>query len=182
VRVLLLRFRRGDVSRIRSFCEHADADLFEALESDECYLYHRVADEQPADEEALMRRALDVAAPAVAIARLDLLLDLPGASAGTPAPFHYVVETDVLPEYEADFNRWYDREHLPGLAAVPGTIRARRYRNPEASPRYHACYDIATPTTVGNREWRAVRESPWSGKVRPAFRNTKRTLFTWRAW
>jgi len=158
--VLLLRFRRGDVSRIRSFCEHADADLFEALESDECYLYHRVADEQPADEEALMRRALDVAAPAVAIARLDLLLDLPGASAGTPAPFHYVVETDVLPEHEADFNRWYNREHLPGLAAVPGTIRARRYRNPEASPRYHACYDIATPTTVGKSRYPRCAAKP----------------------
>ena len=129
-----------------------------------------------------MQRAVDAVAPAVTIARLDLLLDLPGASAGIPAPFHYVVETDVLPEHEADFNRWYDREHLPGLAAVPGTIRARRFRNPEASPRYHACYDIATPTTVGNREWSAVRETPWSGKVRPAFRNTKRTLFRRRSW
>ena len=37
--VLLLRFRRGDVSRIRSLWAHAGADLFEALESDECYLY-----------------------------------------------------------------------------------------------------------------------------------------------
>ena len=180
--VLLLRFRRGDVSRIRSLWAHADADLFEALESDECYHYHGFADDRAADEEALLQHALDAVAPAVTIARLDLLLDLPGASAGMPAPYHYIVETDVLPEHEADFNRWYDREHLPGLAAVPGTIRARRFRNTEASPRYHACYDIATPTTVGNREWRAVRETPWSGKVRPAFRNTRRTLFRRRSW
>jgi len=178
--MLLLRFRRGDVSRVESLCAQAGAELFEALESDECCLY--VANLRGADEEVLVRPAVDAVAPAVVIARLDLLLDLPGASAGVPAPFHYIVETDVLPEHEADFNRWYDREHLPGLAAVPGTIRARRFRNPEASPRYHACYDIATPTTVGNREWLAVRETPWSGKVRPAFRNTKRTLFRRRSW
>ena len=34
---------------------------------------------------------------------------------------HYVVEADVLPESEAQLNAWYTIEHLPGLAAVPGT-------------------------------------------------------------
>ena len=43
------------------------------------------------------------------------------------APYHYVVETDVLPGHEDDLNAWYAQEHLPGLAAVPGTVRAARY-------------------------------------------------------
>ena len=42
--------------------------------------------------------------------------------------FRYVVETDVAPEAEADLNDWYDHEHLAGLAAVPGTVQAWRYR------------------------------------------------------
>jgi hypothetical protein len=31
---------------------------------------------------------------------------------------------DVLPGSEADFDPWYEQEHLPGLASVPGTVRA----------------------------------------------------------
>src|SRR5690606_14747908 len=29
---------------------------------------------------------------------------------------------NVTAEAEADFNRWYDEEHVPALAAVPGTL------------------------------------------------------------
>ena len=28
---------------------------------------------------------------------------------------------NVAPEAEEDFNAWYDEEHLPALAGVPGT-------------------------------------------------------------
>ena len=34
---------------------------------------------------------------------------------------------NVTAEGEADFNKWYDEEHLPALAAVPGVLAARRY-------------------------------------------------------
>ena len=30
---------------------------------------------------------------------------------------------NVAPEHEADFNAWYDQEHLPLLSKVPGTWR-----------------------------------------------------------
>jgi hypothetical protein len=181
--VLLFRFLRADASRVESACAlpAGESRLYEALESDECYLYYPVATDRAATELTMLRRALAAVAPAAGIVRLDPILDLPGASAGIAAPFHYVVETDVLPEREVEFNRWYDSEHLAGLAAVPGTARASRYRNPETSPRYHACYDIATPATVGSPPWAAVRATPWSDSVRPAFRNTKRTLFRRRA-
>jgi hypothetical protein len=32
------------------------------------------------------------------------------------------------PELEAEFNEWYDKEHIPALAAVPGVLCARRFR------------------------------------------------------
>ena len=53
-------------------------------------------------------------------------LQLAGAWAGADAPWCYVVETDVVPEHESDFNAWYDEEHAPGLAAVPGTVHGAR--------------------------------------------------------
>ena len=36
--------------------------------------------------------------------------------------------TDVDPAHEAEFNRWYDEEHIHRLLAVPGFLSAARYR------------------------------------------------------
>ena len=52
---------------------------------------------------------------------LEGVVELAGASHGQDAPFHYVVETDVDDANLAELNDWYEQEHLPGLAAVPGT-------------------------------------------------------------
>ncbi len=109
--------------------------------------------------------------------RLTCVQSLDGASAGQPAPYHYIVETDVLPEHEEDLRAWYAEEHLPGLAAVPGTVRAARYVDVQGSPRYYACYDLTSPGTLGCPPWLAVRGTAWSSRVRPAFRNTRRTMF-----
>jgi hypothetical protein len=43
-----------------------------------------------------------------------------------------VAATDVAAEADAEFNDWYDREHLPRLAAVPGVLAARRFTSPGA--------------------------------------------------
>ena len=165
----------------------ADADgavrgLYRALGADEAYAYfldpHASQGATAAPTRAPQAlEALQSRWPQSAVVRLDPGLALDGASAGQRAPYHYVVETDVMPEHEADFNAWYDQEHLPGLAAVPGTIKAARYVNLGATPRYYACYDLESLQTLGSPPWLAVRETAWSARVRPTFRNTKRTMF-----
>lgn len=107
---------------------------------------------------------------------LTSLLDLPGASQGEVATHHYVVETDVSERQLEEFTAWYDTEHMPGLARVPGTVRARRFRRLEGSPRFIACYDLTTPLTLDRSEWQAVRHTSWSDRVRAMFRDTVRTM------
>jgi len=141
--------------------------LYRAVEGDQVYAY------LGPDAPALPAICLP---PAARASRLECLLEVQGAAAGAEAPWHYVVETDVLPEVEDEFNAWYDEEHLPGLAAVPGTVRAMRLRDASGSPRYHACYDLAALETLGSPAWLAVRATPWSSRVRAAFRNTKRLM------
>jgi len=109
--------------------------------------------------------------------RLVCTQEIAGASQGRVAPFHYVVETDVLPEFEEELNTWYAQEHLPGLAAVKGTVRASRYVVAFGSPRYYACYDLESPDALDSPAWLAVRATAWSSRVRPAFRNARRTMF-----
>jgi len=121
--------------------------------------------------------ALAFAGGAVDAAWLVRLQDIRGASYGATTEFHYVVETDVAPEAEGDLNEWYNNEHLPGLAAVPGAIRAQRLLNLDGAPRYHSCYDLVTQETLAAAPWLAVRHTAWSDRIRPSFRNTKRTMF-----
>jgi hypothetical protein len=152
-------------------------DGYAGADAPETYVYCRLpAGDARADADALRARAVR-ARPDATVQWLRRISDLPGASHGRAAPWHYIVETDVLPEAEQDLNDWYDQEHLPGLASVPGTVRAERYACHESSPRYHACYDLETVETFGSPPWLAVRASAWSDRVRPSFRNTKRTMF-----
>jgi hypothetical protein len=113
----------------------------------------------------------------VKAARLARMSDVPGASSSARAPFHYIVETDAAEGWMEEIVRWYDTEHMPGLAAVPGCVRAQRFVNLDGGPRSLACYDLVSPDTLGCPPWLAIRYTSWSDKVRPNFRNTKRTMF-----
>jgi hypothetical protein len=59
--------------------------------------------------------------------------------------------TEVKSRDEADFNEWYNREHIDERVNLPGFHRARRYIAVKASPKYLATYecdsvgDLATP-------------------------------------
>jgi hypothetical protein len=86
---------------------------------------------------------------------------------------------NVAPEAEDDFNAWYDEEHLPALAAVPGTLAARRYRSTEANGgthRYVAIYHLKSPDVPRSAAWKAAVDTPWSARVRPHFRDRIRIL------
>jgi hypothetical protein len=53
-----------------------------------------------------------------------------------------MVWTDVDPEHEAEFNRWYNEEHLNRLLSVPGFLSAGRYRAIRGGPKYLAIYEL----------------------------------------
>ena len=51
------------------------------------------------------------------------------------------VWSDIDPDHEADFNQWYDREHMEERVRIPGFTGARRYRAVSGSARrYLALY------------------------------------------
>lgn len=159
--------------------------IYHALDSAQTYAYVQICahDDNTGHDSDLnevclaLRRVLTSMHPSAEVVPLQCTLDVAGSSSGKEPAWHYVVETDVLAQAEDDFNDWYSTEHLPGLAAVPGTIRARRYLCTDSSPRHYATYDLETKETFGSEPWLAVRASAWSSRVRPNFINTARTLF-----
>ena len=57
----------------------------------------------------------------------------------------HLVRMDVAHDLEPTFNEVYDTEHVPLLQAVPGIVRATRYRSPSPTdPGYIAAYELET--------------------------------------
>ena len=53
-----------------------------------------------------------------------------------------MVWTDIDAEFEAEFNRWYDEEHIAHLLEVPGFLSAGRYVAVRGGPKYLAVYEL----------------------------------------
>jgi hypothetical protein len=83
---------------------------------------------------------------------------------------------NIAPELEGEFNDWYDKEHIPALAAVPGVLAARRFRGTSGNRRYVALYHLATPDVVESAEWKQARQSDWTSRLQPHFRDHLRLV------
>jgi hypothetical protein len=91
------------------------------------------------------------------------------------------VWTDIPAALEADFNDWYDREHLAERAGVPGFRTARRYIAAAAEPKYFALYETETIGVFASAEYRRYlgpAMSAWSKRIMPAFLNNHRRCCT----
>jgi hypothetical protein len=89
---------------------------------------------------------------------------------------------DVPAEYEAEFNRWYDTEHIALLSAVPGVLRARRFLDPGGKPRYIALYDLANADVPGSAAWGAALATPWAKRIDTLTRDCEWILATYIAY
>ena len=115
--------------------------------------------------------------PDARASRLARQLEIVGASPGLKPVAHYIVEMDPEAGWEQELFAWYDQEHMPGLASVPGCIHAVRLLNLDHGPLNFACYDLTAKEIMGCPPWLAVRHSKWSDRVRPHFTNARRTMF-----
>lgn len=77
---------------------------------------------------------------------------------------------------EADFNRWYDREHLEERVAIDGFLEARRYVAHAANPKYLSLYSTATLDVLDSPAYRARLANPtdWSRQTMARFRDMLR--------
>jgi hypothetical protein len=82
---------------------------------------------------------------------------------------------NIAPELEAEFNEWYDKEHIPALSAVSGVLCARRFRG-TGNRKYVALYHLAAPEVQESREWKQARQSEWTSRLQPHFRDHLRLV------
>jgi hypothetical protein len=100
-----------------------------------------------------------------------------GAPPTPPSPWLCIVHTDIPEHVVADYNAWYDQEHLPRLVGVPGVQRARRYvADDQQSPRYLTAYDLSIKDAFESREGLRAHKTPWTERMRSLFSNTRRKM------
>jgi hypothetical protein len=85
---------------------------------------------------------------------------------------------DIDAAHEAEFNRWYDREHLLERVAIDGFLEARRYVAHSASPKYLSLYSTATFDVLDGPAYRTAlaNQTDWSKANIARFKNMIRAV------
>jgi hypothetical protein len=80
----------------------------------------------------------------------------------------FTVWLHVPPEREAEFNDWYNLEHIPQIVALPGLVSARRYEVRDARPKYMAWYETVDENVEPGPDFKQVVDNPtpWSQRIR----------------
>ncbi|MEH2500167.1 hypothetical protein V1294_006646 [Bradyrhizobium sp. AZCC 1678] len=79
---------------------------------------------------------------------------------------------------EAEFNRWYDREHLEERVAIDGFLEARRYVAHAGNPKYLSLYSTETFEVLDSPAYRAAlsNQTAWSKANIARFQNMIRAV------
>ena len=79
---------------------------------------------------------------------------------------------------EAEFNRWYDREHLEERVAIDGFLEARRYVAHEGNPKYLSLYSTETFEVLDSPAYRTAlaNQTAWSKANIARFKNMIRAV------
>lgn len=85
---------------------------------------------------------------------------------------------DIDPSDEAEFNRWYDREHLEERVAIPGFLEARRYIAHQGHPKYLSLYSTETFDVLDSPAYRKAlaNQTDRSKAVIARFKNMIRAV------
>src|SRR5438445_629946 len=85
---------------------------------------------------------------------------------------------DVDAADEAEFNRWYDREHLEERVAIDGFLEARRYVAHHGNPKYLSLYSTETFEVLDSPAYRTAlsNQTAWSKANIARFQNMNRAV------
>ncbi|KDQ63312.1 hypothetical protein JAAARDRAFT_147496 [Jaapia argillacea MUCL 33604] len=107
-----------------------------------------------------------------------------------PASVVVFNSNEVKPEMEEEYNKWYDEEHIPMLAKVPGWIRSRRFVLKEAQclgtegsksqkkpPKFLAMHEWESDGFANTEEYKAAAETEWRLRMVKEVINKERRVF-----
>lgn len=86
---------------------------------------------------------------------------------------------DIVPDVEADFDRWYREQHFPERLGVRGFLRGRRYLAIRGAPKYFIVYETEAGEVLRSPAYMARLNNPtdWTRRVLPNMRNVLRNAY-----
>lgn len=89
-----------------------------------------------------------------------------------------ITSMDIDPQFEDEFNIWYDREHLAERVAIDGFVEARRWVADKAQPKYFATYTTDTFDALTSPAYAKAlaNQTDWSKKNIARFQNMIRVV------
>jgi len=80
-----------------------------------------------------------------------------------------MVWAEVPADKEAEFNRWYNEEHLRERLSVPGFLSAARYEAVKSGPKHLACYELESAAVLESAAYKRVQANPteWTRRCSP---------------
>lgn len=82
---------------------------------------------------------------------------------------------DIPEQYEEEFHKWYNEEHIPEkVGRVPGFLRARRFQSLDGRPNWMAIYELEDVSVVDNPTYQANYKS---GSTTTEFMKSKARTF-----
>jgi hypothetical protein len=80
-----------------------------------------------------------------------------------------MVWCEVPADREADFNRWYNEEHLAERLSVPGFLSAARYEAVKGGPKHLAVYEVESAAVLESPAYKKVQANPtpWTKRCSP---------------
>ena len=80
-----------------------------------------------------------------------------------------MVWADILADKEAEFNQWYNEEHLKERLAVPGFLSGARYEAVKGGPKHLAVYELESPAVLESPAYKKVQANPtpWTKRCSP---------------
>lgn len=107
---------------------------------------------------------------------------------GAPQTYFLLVFSDPAPGKEAEYNRWYDREHGPDVTSIPGFVSGQRFVYADRQlrevglkkPRYLILYTVVTTDPAAVRDEIVRRAQNGQTRQSPTITNVK--MYTYRAF
>ena len=94
--------------------------------------------------------------------------EISDTGAADPGRYLYLVTFDVPEDFQAEFDAWYERDHLPYLMSNKAWLRCRRYSIVDSDPAgvtRAAVHELADLSALDSPERERARTTPWRSRL-----------------
>jgi hypothetical protein len=88
-----------------------------------------------------------------------------------------VVQVEIDPVDDEEFNRWYDEEHIPEKLGEPGFLTARRFKASDGECKYLVVYELENAADATSPSYLNKQQSEWSKSMLARWKNWNRSVW-----